>query len=223
LNKDELMYNYLHGTEIYLYQRKDMFRVNSDTFLLGTFMNIKKDETVLDVGTNNGALLLYASRFTNKLIGVDVLEEAIFLAQVNLEHNKIAGYQLINSRVQDLNIEPVDVIVCNPPYFTCGDNMNFNKYLKVARHEVCLTLEELFDSINNLLKKTGRAYLVHRYTRIDDIVKVMNKRNLYLSRINKVYDTRIENYTSVLLEISFQESEVEVNTINYPMEEERDD
>ena len=200
-----------------------MFRVNSDTFLLGTFMKINKEETVLDIGTNNGALLLYASRFTEKLIGVDVLKEAIDLAQTNLEHNHIEGYQLINSKVQEICVEPVDVIVCNPPYFPCGDNMNSNEYLKIARHEVCLTLEELFDSIARLLKNTGRAYLVHRYTRTEDITKLAHQRNLYVNRIGKVYDTRIQDYTSVLLEISFQKSEAEVNTINYPMEEEQDD
>ena len=82
----KLMFNYLHGTDIWLYQRKDMFRMNTDTALLGNFMKVKEDETVLDIGTNNGALLLYASQYTKgKLIGIDIQQEACDLAAQNLK------------------------------------------------------------------------------------------------------------------------------------------
>lgn len=37
-----LTYEYLHGTDIYLYQRRDMFRMNTDTALLAEFMKINK-------------------------------------------------------------------------------------------------------------------------------------------------------------------------------------
>ena len=60
--KDNFTYDYLHGTDIYLHQRKDMFRINTDTALLAQFMDIRKDEIVLDIGTNNGALLLAAAK-----------------------------------------------------------------------------------------------------------------------------------------------------------------
>ena len=72
-----MTYDYLPGTDIYLHQRKDMFRMNTDTALLGYFMKVKENECVMDIGTNNGALLLYASMYTQgKLIGVDVQKEA---------------------------------------------------------------------------------------------------------------------------------------------------
>ena len=51
-------YDYINGTDIYLYQHKKMFRINTDTALLAQFMKVKKGERVLDIGTNNGALLL---------------------------------------------------------------------------------------------------------------------------------------------------------------------
>ena len=82
-----MSFDYLPDTNIYLKQRKDMFRVNTDTHLLGNFMLVKKNESVLDIGTNNGALLLYASRYTDDLSGVDILKEAIELAAFNMEYN----------------------------------------------------------------------------------------------------------------------------------------
>ena len=47
----KMTYDYLPGTQIYLHQRKDMFRMNTDTALLGNFMKVKEDESVLDIGT----------------------------------------------------------------------------------------------------------------------------------------------------------------------------
>ena len=77
-----LSFDYLPGTDIYLYQRRDMFRMNTDTALLGHFMRVKENDTVLDIGCNNGALLLYASQYTKgKLIGVDIQKEACELAE----------------------------------------------------------------------------------------------------------------------------------------------
>ena len=63
---EEYTYDYINGTDIYLYQHKKMFRINTDTALLAQFMTVKKGERVLDIGTNNGALLLAAQRYEPK-------------------------------------------------------------------------------------------------------------------------------------------------------------
>ena len=44
--------------EIKLYQDDKMIRINTDTQCLGEFIKVYKEDTVLDIGTNNGALLL---------------------------------------------------------------------------------------------------------------------------------------------------------------------
>ena len=77
----KMSFDYLPNTHIYLQQKEDMFRINTDTHLLGNFMKINKQDRVLDIGCNNGALLLYASQYTNKLVGIDILPEAIELAK----------------------------------------------------------------------------------------------------------------------------------------------
>ena len=48
-----------------------MFCINTDTQVLGEFLNIYKQDVVLEIGTNTGALLLYASKFNpKKMIGI---------------------------------------------------------------------------------------------------------------------------------------------------------
>ena len=54
--------------DIKIYQHKKMFRINTDTCLLGEFLDFKDDLSVLDIGTNNGALyyiLTYVSLKTS--------------------------------------------------------------------------------------------------------------------------------------------------------------
>ena len=66
--------DYLPGhKEIIVYQDDTMFRMNTDTEVLGNFLNIHKNDTVLDMGTNQGALMLYASLFNpKKIIGLEI-------------------------------------------------------------------------------------------------------------------------------------------------------
>ena len=64
--------------EITVYQDDEMFRINTDTMVLGNFMEILHKDVVLDMGTNNGGLLLYASLSKpKKLIGLEINEKAL--------------------------------------------------------------------------------------------------------------------------------------------------
>ena len=66
--------DYLPKTDIKLYQDDEMIRINTDTEVLGEFLEVYRNDTVLDMGTNQGALLLYASRFNpKKLIGLQMM------------------------------------------------------------------------------------------------------------------------------------------------------
>lgn len=197
-----MSFDYLPDTNIYLKQRKDMFRVNTDTHLLGKFMIVKKDESVLDIGCNNGALLLYASRFTNDLNGVDILEEAIELAAFNMQYNGLNA-NLYHMPIQQFDKGQYDVIVCNPPYFhtSINGNKNENYYLKVARHDEYLPLEELFKAYKRLLKDNGRIYMVHRSSYCMLINKYCNQYGFKITRMKIVYDQNKDEAVSILMEI----------------------
>lgn len=199
-----MSYDYLPGTNIEIKQREDMFRINTDTHYLGKFIYAKEDETVLDIGCNNGALLLYASLFKPKeLVGVDCFLEAIELAQENMQHNHVEA-KLIHAKIQDFKHDPFDVILCNPPFFKINENskMNENEFLKVARHEEVLTLDELFISCKKLLKEEGRFYLVHRTLRLTEIVEKSCNNGFKIKRIRPIYDQNKELSTSCLFEIT---------------------
>lgn len=199
----KMTYDYLPGTNIYLHQRKDMFRMNTDTALLGHFMKIKEDEVVLDIGCNNGALLLYASMVSKgKLIGVEIQQEAADLAIANLKAQGIENFEIICDDIKNVSIDPVDVIVCNPPYFRVVNDQqqNENEYKKIARHECYLTLDVLCQRVSELLKEKGRFYLVHRSDRIVDICCEMRKNDLEIKTMQMIRDCEKENVHGILIE-----------------------
>lgn len=196
-------YDYVNGTDVYLYQRKDMFRINTDTSLLAGFMQVKEGETVVDIGTNNGALLLCAARFNpSKMIGIEIQKDAYELAQYNMEHHKIENIELINKDVKEVELREIDVIVCNPPYFptTSNAHKNENQALAYARHEEHLKLDDLCMKASSFLKENGRMYMVHRGDRIADIIVSLRKYQMEVKTMQFVFDENKDSARSVLIE-----------------------
>lgn len=193
--------DYLPNTDIYLYQDTEMFRINSDTRYLGEFLCVRKDDVVLDIGTNNGALLLYANKSgCKKLIGVDVNEKAIELCKENMIYNKVNNYELHSCRVQDLVIDKVDVIVCNPPYFK-NSNLNKNELVKNARHDECLKIEELASSCNRLLKDNGKVFIVYKSSEIMGLLTSFDNEGFGVNKLKFIFDENKDVSNCFLIEL----------------------
>jgi len=186
--------------DIKLYQDDEMFCINTDTFALGEFLNIYKQDTVLDIGTNTGALLLYASRFNpKKLIGLDINRKALELAKKNLELNNISNYELVNGDANNYLSEEVDVIICNPPYFKSrAQDRGQNEYLRLAKHEENLPLSNLIRTINRNLKCNGKLFFLFQTSRLFDVYEEFKKNNLVIKELKYVYDINKE-YSNVVL------------------------
>ena len=186
--------------DIKVYQSDELFRINTDTEVLGEFLNIYKEDVVLDMGTNTGALLLYASLFNPKrLIGLEINSKALELAKRNMEENNIKNYELINDDIITYQGELVDVIICNPPYFkTKEDNKSNDKFKNLAKHESSLSLDLLVKSISRNLKDNGTVFFLYLSSRLDEVILEFKKNNLTIKEMKFVYDVNKE-YSNVFL------------------------
>lgn len=196
-------YDYLNGTNLYLYQDKAMFRMNSDTAMLAQFMNIRKGDRVLDIGTNNGALLIAANQYQpSALFGVEIQPAAVELAKENLIHHNITNAQLLEGDVKAMKLPKVHVVVCNPPYFKHHETSakNESEALRIARHEVYLTLETLSQKVSEALDEKGRFYMVHRADRLIDITCTLRQYRLEVRKIQFIFDEHKEEAVGVLIE-----------------------
>lgn len=180
---------------IKLYQDDEMFCINTDTQVLGEFLNIYKQDTVLEIGTNNGALLLYASKFNpKKLIGIDINEKAIDLAKKNMEINKITNFELKVADGNTYKDDEVDVIIFNPPYFkTKKDNMANNNYLTLAKHEDNFPLDSMIECIDRNLKNNGTLFFLFLTSRLNEVLKLLDKKHIKVKEMKFVYDENKEN------------------------------
>lgn len=202
MDKNKLTYDYIAGTDIYLWQRKDMFRINTDTAQLARFMKVKKGERVLDVGTNNGALLLAAERSApSYLCGVDIQEEACALARFNMQEHGIDHAEIRCEDFSTSNLRGFDVVLCNPPYFQQGHHGVISVSPKaIARHEFFLRLDVLIANVARSLKENGRFYLVHRSERIPDILEQCQLNRLEVKTMQLMFDEQKEYAVGVLIE-----------------------
>lgn len=204
------------GKEVAIIQRKDMFTVSLDTVLLVNFVRIKnQSKTLIDFGTNNAAIpILLAKKYPIKIIGIEIQKEAVELAQQNvilnnlqdqvtIFHNDIKDYA---DRYSDLKDDKVDIIVCNPPFFSVHEKTNLKlEPLKVpARHEIYINLEEIIASAVKLLKIKGKFFIIYTIERFDDLFFFLKKYQLTIKRMQIVYPKIDKNANLVLIEAVYQ-------------------
>ena len=193
--------DYLNGTPYTIRQGEGMFHFNSDTELLGSFMKIHAGDSLLDIGTNNGALLFYgASKGAGTLTGIDLFEETTELAAENMESNHLHA-DLRTIRLQDFRHDPFDAIVCNPPYFHSENDSlkKENPFLKAARHDDYLPVEDLACHCERLLKEHGKIFLVYRPSAMMRLIHAFEKYALYPERMRMVYASVNKPARSVLI------------------------
>ena len=104
-----------------LEQRSGVFPVGTDSLLLGEFAQVKRGETVCDLGCGSGVLLLkLAARAEGlKLLGVDLNPDAAVLASDNLRRNGLTGEIRQGDLREIRSLFPAGCarrVVSNPPY-----------------------------------------------------------------------------------------------------------
>lgn len=186
--------------EIKILQDDELFLINTDTTVLGEFIEVYKKDTILDIGTNTGALLLYAALFNpKKIVGIDINEKALELAKQNLDNNKITNYELIHIDANNFKYkERFDVIICNPPYFKEKDKSN-NEYKNLAKFDTTLKLDNLITTIDNNIKNYGTIYLLYLSSRLDEVILELEKHKIHVKELKFVFDGNKQNSNVCLI------------------------
>jgi release factor glutamine methyltransferase len=80
-------------------------------------LEIKPDQSVLEIGTGSGIVAMYASRLSDSITVTDINSDACLLAERNFKENNIENIEILFGNL----FEPVenrkfDVILFNTPY-----------------------------------------------------------------------------------------------------------
>ena len=180
-----------------IYQDDKYFSFSLDSLILANFVNINlSDKKIIDLGTGNGIIPLVLSlRTDKKIIGIEIQEQLAALANKSVRYNKLENQvEIINMNMKNYvnvsNINTVDLITCNPPYFKYDENkkINLSKEKAVARHEMEIVLEDVIFISNKLLKNGGRLALVHRTDRFYEVLSLYKKYNVEPKKIRFIHD-----------------------------------
>ncbi len=203
---NKLKVDYLKNHPDYkVVQHDDMYHFNTDTCLLGEYIEINKGEKVLDVGTNNGALLVYIYKKGGQPYGIEIEPEALEICKLTLKENQMEASLILGDFTQYDSFKAYDVIISNPPYFDSKEEKERSKnpFKNKARHESQLNAESLCCALAKNLKSTGRVYLVYRVSRFFELEENLNRYGLYIQKYQYVYDKKKKDPKVVLLMASF--------------------
>ncbi len=190
----------------YIYQYEKAFKFSLDSILLAEYVKISKnDKLLVDLCSGNAPVPLIISKKSNiKIIGVEIQKDICMLANKSIVENRLTNqiemYNMnFNNIFDNLDFNSVDIVTCNPPYFKYGNEkvLNKNVFLTLARHEIKMSLEEVFSVSNKLLTHNGTLYLVHRSNRIDEIILFANRYNLNAKEV--VFIKTKENSINIAL------------------------
>lgn len=199
------------GNGYKIVQDKTKFCFGTDAVILANFVNLNKINTILDIGCGNGIIpiLLCEKKDSLCVTGIDIQEDSVFLAKENASFNNLSNR--INIILEDVKNIPVffkgkkfDAVVTNPPYVkNLGGILSESDSLKISRHEIKCTLEDVIKNAAYVLNSRGKFFMVHRATRITEIISTLKKYNLEPKTLRFVHsnsNNNVSNANMVLIE-----------------------
>lgn len=194
----------LNGLKII--QKEEAFKFGIDAVLLSDFISAPDDAKVLDIGTGTGILPLLMSAKTNAsyITGIEIQAEMVDVAQKSVAMNHLD--EKIDIIEGDIRVwhhyfkrAVFDVVVANPPYMNKGSGLvNPGSSKAIARHEIMCTLQDVVSAAANVLKMRGSFFMVHRPSRLADIISVFREYRIE-PKIMQMVHSHIKDAPSLVL------------------------
>lgn len=178
-----------------LIQDEKRFCFGIDAVLLASFAKMKKGEKALDLGTGTGVipLLMHARHRDCRFTGLEIQRDSADMAARSVQYNHLEDQvKIVEGDIRKITEyfprSSFDVVTGNPPYMAGTHGLkNPSEALAIARHEVCVTLEEFTAAAAMMLGDKGRFYMVHRPNRLAEIMRALSRYQLEPKRMRLVY------------------------------------
>ncbi|NLG83763.1 MAG: tRNA1(Val) (adenine(37)-N6)-methyltransferase [Firmicutes bacterium] len=186
-------------------QHPKLFRFSLDAYLLAAYARPRRGETVLELGSGNGAVLLLLAARTEaaRVVGVEIQPILVEMAWRSILLNGLAGrialYRGDFRQEKAVAEGPFDLVVANPPHIPAGGGTRSPAgVLAVARHELTCTLWEVVAAAARWVRDGGRFIMVHRAIRLTEIMATLTTWRFTPKRLTMVHP-RPEAPASLLL------------------------
>ncbi len=159
-------------------QASDGFKFGIDAVLLANFVKISSGDIGVDLGSGTGIIptIIAAKSKAKKIIGVEIQPDVCEMSARSAELNNLQDrLEFKNIDIKEISTHfekhSFDFVTSNPPYFKVDTLASPNRKKHISRHEIAITLKDIFESASYLLKpqkkffsdtQTGKVDRTHR-------------------------------------------------------------
>lgn len=198
----------LHRNHYRIIQNPEKFCFGMDAVLLSGFAKVLEGEVAIDLGTGTGIIpiLLEAKTKGRHFTGLEIQDESADMARRSVAYNGLEGkIDIVTGDIKEASalFKPAsfDVVTTNPPYMNHNHGLvNPHMPKAIARHEILCTLEDVIRESARLLRPSGRLYMVHRPTRLVEIINTLTSYKLEPKRMRMVHPYLDKEPNMVLIE-----------------------
>ncbi|MFD2671559.1 tRNA1(Val) (adenine(37)-N6)-methyltransferase [Marinicrinis sediminis] len=196
----------LINQDLHIIQSDEVFSFSMDAVLLSRFCSVPYRGRIMDLCTGNGVIpLLLTARTKASVTAVEIQEKLVDIAKRNVQMNNLEQQvEIIHGDLREMTTTyngHFDLVTVNPPYMPAqtGDQ-NKNSHFAIARHEISCTLEDVIAACGRMAKSGGKVAMVHRPSRIMDILFLMRKYKMEPKRIRWIHPKKDAEANMVLIE-----------------------
>ena len=185
-------------------QNKNEYRFSADSVLLSNFAKCNKNDFVVEFCSGSGviSILLNEKCHPKKIIGFEIQKSLCEMSNKSLKINNIENIIFLNTPLNNatnkLGYGKVDVLICNPPYYVL-DNKDINPKYKLTKYEVATNLEEIFKTASQILKFSGKFYMVHIPNRLQEILFIATQYKFECKKLQFVYPNNTKEVSHLVL------------------------
>lgn len=194
---NDLSCDTLFDGDLICYQYQEGYRFSIDSVLLAHFLQIRKNDRILDLGTGCGIIgLIICYRWRDmikELSAIEIQPSLARLAKKNFQANGLTTYvNIIERDIKDIKkfvkAESYDKIVCNPPFYTpTSGRISKNLEAQLARHQIQATLEDFLSAASFAVKNGGSFSCVYPADRLAEIILNASQYRLTIKKVQFIY------------------------------------
>jgi tRNA1(Val) A37 N6-methylase TrmN6 len=188
-------------------QSDDVFSFSIDAVLLARFCTVPISGRIMDLCTGNGVIpMLLATRTKAKIDAVEIQKRLADMAMRNMRMNGLEEQiHIFHADLKEAHKRfgngKYDLVTVNPPYLPAGTgDPSINPHIAAARHELFCTLDDVLFAASRLVRSGGKVAIVHRPSRLADLICGMRKHRLEPKRIRFIHPRAGEEANMVLAE-----------------------
>ncbi len=197
-----------HFKQFAIQQENSAMKVGIDSIVLGSWVLLSNEESMLDIGAGTGLLALMLAQRSDVLTidAVELNSLAFEEAVTNFENSPWADrLYCYHTPVQEFTEEieeTYDLIISNPPYFTPSKFVGTNKERNQARQTLNLNHQDLLEATSSLLSENGTAAFVIPYEKESTFISLAKEEGLFPCRILHTRDKNKAHIKRSFIQVS---------------------